>query len=622
MAARASLTPVTTNTPVTTSTLASTSAEQEPVLRVEGLRIETDQGVEIVDQISFDVSRGEIFALVGESGCGKSSVALGLLGFARAGARIRAGQVRVGDIDMAALDAPHLRTVRGSQISYVPQDPSKGLSPRRTIISQMVETLTVHGVHADEARKRCVEAVREVELPTDESFIGRYPFELSGGQQQRILIAMALVGRPRVIVLDEPTTALDATSQKRIIELVAQLAARRESAFVYVTHDLAVVQEIAHRVGVMYSGRLVEVGACEQIFYNPTHPYTAELLNSVPSVITRRVIKGIPGTAAQPGERPSGCFFRTRCPAATELCAAEFPAPAPAHGDGYVRCFHPNSVRVEITTRAEMVSLDIDVPEIEVRNLVAAYGHGHRRNIAVDDVSFRIGKAECVAIVGESGSGKTTTGRCIAGLHTPSEGEILFRGEPLPKQAKARTRKQLQQVQIVFQNPDRSLNPSHTVRSIVGRPLEMLGGTRATTGELSELLERVQLSPRVLGKYPSQLSGGEKQRVAIARALAARPSIIVCDEVTSALDVSVQATIMNLLDNLRQDGLSLLFITHNLGVVRSLANRAVVMKDGRIVDHGETATLFENATHPYTRALYNAVPEVRLTAETPPGLSE
>lgn len=593
--------------------LCPVNTEENPVLQVRDLRIETDHGIEIVDQISFEVSRGEIFALVGESGCGKSSVAMGLLGFARAGARISAGEIRVGNIDMPTLDPQRLRTVRGSRISYVPQDPSKGLSPRRTIISQMVETLTVHGGSADEARARCIEAIRDVELPADESFINRYPFELSGGQQQRILIAMALVGRPSVIVLDEPTTALDATSQKKIIELVAQLAARRESAFVYVTHDLAVVQEIAHRVGVMYSGRLVEVGSCTQIFRDPTHPYTAELLNSVPSVITRRVIKGIPGTAAQPGERPSGCFFRTRCPAATELCGEHFPAAAPAHGDGYIRCFHPHSIRVEVRNREEMDRPDIGVPELGVRNLIAKYGGGSRQNIAVDDVSFSIGKAECVAIVGESGSGKSTTGRCIAGLHPPSDGQVLFRGTPLPKQAKYRTREQLQQVQIVFQNPDRSLNPSHTIRTIISRPLEMLGGTRATTGELTELLERVQLSSEVLGKYPSELSGGEKQRVAIARALAARPSIIICDEVTSALDVSVQATIVNLLDNLRQDGVSLLFITHNLGVVRNLANRAIVMKDGHVVEHGETAKLFTNPTHPYTQALYDAVPEMRLT---------
>ncbi|SER35687.1 ATP-binding cassette domain-containing protein [Arthrobacter sp. OV608] len=257
-----------------------------------------------------------------------------------------------------------------------------------------------------------------------------------------------------------------------------------------------------------------------------------------------------------------------------------------------------------------MVNPDIDVPELEVRNLIATYGRGTREIVAVDDISFSIGKAECVAIVGESGSGKSTTGRCIAGLHLPSNGEIIFRGAPLPKQARDRTREQLQQVQIVFQNPDLSLNPSHTIRSIVGRPLEMLGGTRATTGELTELLERVQLSARVLGKYPSELSGGEKQRVAIARALAARPSIIICDEVTSALDVFVQATIVNLLDDLRQSGVSLLFITHNLGVVRSLANRAVVMKDGHIIEQGNTATIFEKAQHPYTQALYNAVPEI------------
>ena len=585
---------------------------EAPQLRVRGLRIETTVGVEIVDEISFEVSRGEIFALVGESGCGKSSVSLALLGYARAGAQITGGEVRVGEVDMLGLSEHQLRAMRGSRVSYVPQDPSKGLSPRRTIISQLVESLTVHGVPRERARERCLQALRDVELPADDGFVNRFPFELSGGQQQRVLIAMALVGGPDVVVLDEPTTALDATSQKKIIELVGQLAARGESAFVYVTHDLAVVQELAHRAGVMYSGRLVEVGTCAEIFREPTHPYTTLLLKSVPSVATRRVVVGIPGTAAQPGERPSGCFFRNRCPAATEVCAEEFPAATPMHGDGFIRCHHPRSVRLEVSTREELATPIVQTPELEVRNLVATYGSGARSTVAVDDVSFGVGKAECLAIVGESGSGKSTTGRCIAGLHVPASGDILFRGEPLPKQVRHRNRDQLQQVQIIFQNPDRSLNPSHTVRSIVGRPLELLGDTRATHTHVGELLARVRLSSRLMDRYPSELSGGEKQRVAIARALAARPSLLICDEVTSALDVSVQATIVNLLDELRQDGVSMLFITHNLAVVRNLANRAIVMRSGQVIDHGETATVFENAQHPYTRALYSAVPEVTL----------
>lgn len=585
---------------------------EAPQLRVRGLRIETTVGVEIVDEISFEVSRGEIFALVGESGCGKSSVSLALLGYARAGAQITGGEVRVGEVDMLGLSEHQLRAMRGSRVSYVPQDPSKGLSPRRTIISQLVESLTVHGVPRAKARERCLRALRDVELPAADGFVNRFPFELSGGQQQRVLIAMALVGGPDVVVLDEPTTALDATSQKKIIELVGHLAARGESAFVYVTHDLAVVQELAHRAGVMYSGRLVEVGTCTEIFREPTHPYTALLLKSVPSVATRRVVVGIPGTAAQPGERPSGCFFRNRCPAATEVCADEFPAATPMHGDGFIRCHHPRSVRLEVSTREELVTPIVQMPELEVRNLVATYGSGARSTVAVDDVSFGVGKAECLAIVGESGSGKSTTGRCIAGLHVPASGDILLRGEPLPKQVRHRNRDQLQQVQIIFQNPDRSLNPSHTVRSIVGRPLELLGDTRATHTHVGELLDRVRLSSRLMDRYPSELSGGEKQRVAIARALAARPSLLICDEVTSALDVSVQATIVNLLDELRQDGVSMLFITHNLAVVRNLANRAIVMRSGQVIDHGETATLFEHAQHPYTRALYSAVPEVSL----------
>lgn len=586
----------------------------DTLVRVDKLRIDTTRGVNIVDDVSLLLRPRRITALVGESGCGKTAVALALLGFARTGTVISSGSVRVGDVDMTGLNQRQLDLVRGSKVSYVPQDPSGSLNPRLTIGTQLIEAMTVHGRSAAQAHQQAVDLLGEVQLPATDEFLGKYPFELSGGQQQRILISMALACRPALVVLDEPTTALDVTTQASILKVIRRLADAHEVAFLHVTHDLAVVNEIADEVAVMYSGRIVEYGERELVFDAPAHPYTAMLLGCIPPVTSRKSLVPIPGTAARPGARPQGCTFNPRCPIATEQCFTEFPAQTPAHDGGAVACYHPSTYEPTLLSIADRRSVARPaVPVLTVDKLTISYGSGKNRNTVVHDVSFTIAKGECLALVGESGSGKSTTGRSIAGLHAADSGDVIYKQDVVPGPASKRSREQLRAIQTIFQNPDRSLNPSHTVRSLLERPLVRFEKslTRKTRLDRAvEILNRVGLSSTALGQLPSQLSGGERQRVAIAQALAANPEVLVCDEITSALDVSVQAAVLEVLEGLRAEGLSMLFITHNLGVVRSLADRAIVMNGGRIVESGDVLDVMDRPTNEYTKALLAAAPQL------------
>jgi peptide/nickel transport system ATP-binding protein len=581
-------------------------------LAVTGLRIETTTGVEIVDDLDLELAAGEILALVGESGCGKSSVALGLLGYARPGTRIAAGAVRLDDVDVLSLGQRAVRRIRGNTITYVPQDPSKALSPRRTIGSQLAEAAVNHGTASGRARTEAVSLLDEVGLPTTSDFLRRYPFELSGGQQQRVLIAMALIRQPLVVVLDEPTTALDATTQARLLVLLRRIVSHRDVAVLYVTHDLAVVEQIADRVAVMYSGRVVETGRRKAVFTAPEHPYTSMLLSSIPGITSRRAGEGIPGVAAQPGERPSGCSFRTRCPVAIEICAHQAPPPRPAHTDGIVRCVRPGSLKPTSKLLPDLVDRTTsELPLLKVTDLHVTYGS----TVAVDHASLSIYAGECLALVGESGSGKTTLSRCVAGLHGAFSGSIDMAGSELSPFVRKRTTVQRRHLQMIFQNPDRSLNPSHSVEYLLDRPLRVFGDLDRSHrhDRAVELLDRVRLAPSALRKLPGELSGGEKQRVAIARALCASPSLLICDEITSALDVSIQAAILELLGELRDSGVSLLFVTHNLSVVRSLANRVVVLRRGVVVEAGPTSVVIDQPRQDYTRELVNAAPELAVT---------
>jgi peptide/nickel transport system ATP-binding protein len=592
-----------------------------PVLVVEGLRIETSLGSEIVDEVSFEARAGEVLGLVGESGCGKTSTALALLGHSKAGTRIAGGSaVLDGRHDLLRLDESARRRLRGVAISYVPQDPSSSLNPRHRIGNQIAEALVVHGTKAAAAETLVHELVSRVGLPDQRAFLRRYPFELSGGQQQRVAIAMALACRPRVVVLDEPTTGLDVTTQARVLALVRELAHETGAAFIYVTHDLAVVDQLAERVAVMYAGRIVESGPREAIFRNPAHPYTALLLGSVPRIAFRHELTGIAGTAPPPGARPRGCFFEPRCPLASDICIDTFPAVTPAGPERIVRCFHADrtlEVRTALELREDGQATQAREHLISVEDVVAAYGRASRRHVALHGVSFALEPGECLALVGESGSGKTTLGRCVVGLHAPESGVIRLGKTPLAPLARERTRAQRQAIQIVFQNPDRSLNPNETVRQAIARPLRLFRRT-AGSGEslqIAELVARVRLPPTVLDRFPRELSGGEKQRVAIARALAAQPEVIVCDEITSALDVSIQAAIVSLLDVLRQEGVALLFITHNLALVNSVADRVLVLEAGEIREEGGTDQVIRRPSHPYTTKLLSAAPELGVAGD-------
>lgn len=607
-------------------------------LVVEGLRVDAvGPGVDIVADVSFSVSPGSALGLVGESGCGKTTVAMALLGFARPGTRIAAGSVIVGGTDILALSERALRARRGRVLSFVPQNPSRALSPGMRVRGQLEEMVDVHVERDTDARRLLQTAWEGAQLPYAHDLLVRYPHQLSGGQQQRVAIAMALVCEPEVIVMDEPTTGLDVVTQARLLEVIRGVRSSRDACIVYISHDLSVVRNLVDHVAVMYGGRIVEEGAVDELFRAPRHPYTRRLLEAIPRVHTRSGdIRGIPGHAVEPWNRPSGCPFAPRCEFRVGKCDDEMPPSDAVDGRHTVRCWmwrelpstdgtarHAESpARVAVSERdALSVPERAGTPILGVRDLVAGYRQGHSllrpsRNwsIAVSGVSFEVQAGSCLAVVGESGSGKTTLGRCLAGLHAPISGEIRFAGQPLEGLARLRKPEVRRRIQIVFQDPDSSLNPSMTVGYIIRRPLRQFFrvGRRAESAKVAELLQRVHLSPRMASRLPQELSGGEKQRVAIARALAAEPEVLICDEVTSALDVAVQASILELLKELRNStGMAMIFISHDLAVVRTISDSVLVMHQGEIREAAARDELFFRPRDAYTRGLLEAVPDLR-----------
>ena len=581
---------------------------------VRDLRIElTGRGADVVDEISLEIRPGEVLGLVGESGSGKTTVGMALLGHVRRGGRLGGGAVLIDGRDLAQLDDAALRQLRGGTVAYIPQDPGTSLNPALRLRVQLREMLDAHsgsqGRQERDARMR--EALEEVALPSDDAFLARYPHQLSGGQQQRVAIAMAFACRPGVIVCDEPTTGLDVTTQARVLETVRDLCRSHSVAALYVSHDLAVVAELADRVAVMYAGRIVEVGTRDQLFAAPRHPYTRRLLRAVPDLEGKRAVVGIPGHAPLPGMRPEGCFFAPRCSLATDECRREFP-PAFEFGAGHrVRCYHAAEAPSEVPVEGGAAAVTV-VREPELALAVRGLDAHHGTRATLFEIELELLRHECLALVGESGSGKTTLARCIAGLHKDYTGAVCLREDVLPHAARARSAAARQQIQYVFQNPYASLNPRRTVGQAIARQLELFfPGHRDMGTRVAECLERVALSASAAGSYPDQLSGGERQRVAIARALAAEPAVMVCDEITSALDVSVQAAIIDLLRELRTSmGLSILFITHNLALIRTIADRVAVMTEGRIVELGPTAQVLERPSAPYTQQLLANTPSI------------
>ena len=582
------------------------TATDERGLRVNGLVIGTRGGRPVVRGVDLAVLPGQLVALVGESGSGKTTTALACLGYARPGLRIEAGAVTVRGVDVLALSDGGRRALRGRAVAYVPQDPGAALNPSYRVRDHLREAL-----RASSGTATADELLARVRLPADPDFLARYPHQLSGGQQQRVAIAMALAGGADAIILDEPTTGLDTITKSALIAEVRRLCDEGIAA-ILVTHDLASVSGVADRIAVMYAGSLVEEGPAADVLGRPRHPYTAALIAAVPDVHADTLPLGLDGEP--PADGTEGCAFADRCDRAEAACRATVPA-FTASSDHGVRCIRPlgaDGAGIELPLRPTPVPATA-TPVLEAVGIRAE--HGDR--VVVHDGSLAIHPGECLAMVGESGSGKTTFARCLVGLHVPVAGVVRLDGRELPAAAKRRSRADRAAIQVVFQNPNLALNPRITVEDAIGRPLRLLHGEGAaeTERQVADLLEQVRLPQRLADRLPFELSGGERQRAAIACALAARPRILVCDEVTSSLDVSVQAVVIDLLADLRAAlGLAMLFVTHDLGVVRALADRVVVLKDGGIREEGPVRRVLDAPADDYTRLLVDATPRLRTGA--------
>lgn len=585
-----------------------------PVAVVESLEVALMSGRLIVKDVGFSVQRGEVLAIVGESGSGKTTTSLALLGYARSGVRIMRGSVQVDGMELLGRAERDLRELRGAIVSYVPQDPAAALNPARRIGTQ-IRDVVLHHLGQRGSDELVDEILGRVHLPSDVAFKRRFPFELSGGQQQRVAIAMALACSPRLAVLDEPTTGLDVVTQHHILAEIDRLRQELELSVVYVSHDLAVVSNIADRVLVMYDGAVVEAGRTEDVLARPKHPYTRGLIASTPDHRHPRRLRGIPGVLSRQ-IAATGCSFANRCNQRVPQCDVAVPPLFRTPSGSYVRCYEwtrTPPVSFEPPVRIRTIQTQDEL--LEVEGLTARYVTRRGVQLALSQVSFQVARGQCVALVGESGSGKTTAARCITGLLAPASGSIRFNGQILDPLAKDRPVDVCRKIQMIFQNPYDSLNPRRTVGDTVARPAQVLQRLprRESHATMRSLLERVRLPMSIAHRFPRELSGGERQRVAIARALAANPTLIVCDEITSALDVSVQAAVLELLGELRVElGVALIFISHDLGVVSSVADWALVLNRGSICERGRVEDLLLNPRDEYTRTLLASAPRLAI----------
>jgi peptide/nickel transport system ATP-binding protein len=575
---------------------------------------------QVLRGVTLEVARGASYGLVGESGCGKSTAALAVVRYLPRNGRVRGGSISVAGNDVLALRGGRLRRYHADTVSMVYQSPGSALNPSMRVGHQVAESFTVRGVPRKEAELRARDALRVVQIADPGSVLARYPHQLSGGMQQRVLIAMALAKDPELLILDEPTTGLDATVEAEVLDLVAGLQERFHTSVLFISHNLGVIAKMCSRVGVLYAGRLVEEGPVETVLHDPRHPYTVGLLRCIPRGGVRKDhgrLDTIPGFLPSLGEELAGCVFADRCAHADDRCRAEEP-PLIGVGAGHEsRCWYHE--RAPLLPREE--ARDLELPEVEreasplVRfdDLGKVFRQRGHEVHALVGASSAVWAGETLGLVGESGSGKTTLARALLGIVEPTTGAVELEGRVLPPGYRKRTREDLRALQIVFQNPDSALNRRHSVRRILLRSLRKLAGLSGDSAErrLTELVGQVRLSERTLTQKPVQLSGGLKQRVAIARAFAGDPQLVVCDEPTSALDVSVQAAILNLLVELQaQKRVAYLFISHDLGVVRYISDRIAVLYLGRLQELGPAEVVFEGPHHPYTEALLSAVPTI------------
>jgi peptide/nickel transport system ATP-binding protein len=619
-----------------TSSASSALAASGPALIVSNMDVTyrvRGQDRLALRNVSFSVGRGESYGLVGESGSGKSTAALALVRYLPSNGRVSGGTISINGLDPLSMGKRDLRRLRATTISMVYQEPGRALNPSLRVGRQIAEVFEVAGASSGSATASAEDMLRKVQISDPGRVMRRYPHELSGGMAQRVVIAMALATSPSLLILDEPTTALDATVEAEVLDLVAGLRQEFDTTLLFISHNLAVIAKMCDRVGVLYAGELVEEGPARQVFDDPRHPYTVGLLRCIPRRGQRKDrdrLDTIPGFLPTPGHSLSGCVFAPRCALAQDRCRSESPPFFDVGDLRTARCFYhelaPELPRATPSSAAALATDGIGGPLVEVEHLSKTFGGSIQ---ALAGVDLAVHRGETLGLVGESGSGKTTLARVLLGLIPPDQGSVVtLEGKPLSPDARRRPREVLRALQIVFQNPDSALNRRHSVRSLISRPLTRLAGLsgKALQDRLAELIASVRLEDRHLALRPGQLSGGLKQRVAIARAFGARPDVVVCDEPTSALDVSVQAAILNLLADLQQqEHATYLFISHDLGLVRYLSDRIVVLYLGRVMEVGPAETVFTGPHHPYTEALFSAVPSldgqrpsrIRLTGEIP-----
>jgi peptide/nickel transport system ATP-binding protein len=570
--------------------------------------------------VSFDIERGESYGLVGESGCGKSTAALAIVRYLPRNGTVSAGSISVAGQDALALRGRGLREYHARTVSMVYQNPGAALNPSIRVGAQVAEAFTVLGVPGREADERARDALERVQIADPDAVMSRYPHQLSGGMQQRALIAMALAKDPALLILDEPTTGLDATVEAEVLDLVSQLQAELHTSVLFISHNLGVISKMCSRVGVLYAGRLVEEGPVETVLQDPRHPYTVGLLRCIPRGGVRKDhgrLDTIPGFLPSLGAEPAGCVFADRCALADERCRTEEP-PLISIAEGHEsRCwYHERAHELPREEAADIELPPVDrttAPLVQLDELTKVFRQRGHEVHALTDVSAAVWPGETLGLVGESGSGKTTLARTLLGIVSPTNGTATLDATALPPRYQKRSQAELRALQIVFQNPDSALNRRHSVRRILLRSMKKLAGLvgQAAARHLEDLTRRVRLTERTLTQKPVQLSGGLKQRVAIARAFAGEPRLVVCDEPTSALDVSVQAAILNLLVELQAEkGVAYLFISHDLGVVRYISDRIAVLYLGRLQELGPADVVFDGPHHPYTEALLSAVPTI------------
>jgi peptide/nickel transport system ATP-binding protein len=602
----------------------------EPLLAVENLQTYFfgESGVvKAVDGVSYALQSGETLGVVGESGSGKSVSALSLMRLIESPpGRIVGGTVLFDGDDLLELSPSAMRRIRGNNISMIFQEPLTSLNPVYTIGDQIIEPLMLHQ-NLSRARSRAVEMMELVGVPSPAARLKSYPHQMSGGMRQRAMIAMALSCNPKLLIADEPTTALDVSIQAQILELMRNLQRDFGTSMIFITHDLAVVNEMCDRVLVMYSGRVVEHGTTTQIFTSPKHPYTWGLFDCLPRIHEPKGIRLTPIFGQPPNLAflPTGCKFHPRCPYAFDRCVQEEPPLFERDGqtvrcwlyddgaDGTKHRIIEQRVDPSVTGSAEDREVILDVRDLKKYfPITKGVFQRHVGNVqAVDGISFQLRKGETLGVVGESGCGKSTAGRVLLRLLDPTEGHVHFQGQDLALLSGSQLQAMRQKMQIIFQDPFSSLNPRRTVGSIVSQPLRIhrLADGAEINDRVADILQRVGLNPGHASRYPHQFSGGQRQRIGIARAIAAGPDFIVADEPVSALDVSIQAQIVNLLQDLQQEmGLSYIFIAHDLSVVRSVSDRVAVMYLGKIIEIGSNTAIYEDTLHPYSKALLSAVP--------------